>query len=109
MESRSQVVFPSNQELLPEKRFLYFANLAKAAGALSTRTAHTAVQLRLSLNARQVMTQMAKWLMIGSDPLAARVAALKPHIHVFGHTHFAWNMALHGECMGLFACRSFGQ
>ncbi len=33
----------------------------------------------------------------GSDPLAARLAALKPHIHVFGHTHFAWNMELHGR------------
>lgn len=43
------------QALLPEKRWLFYPNLAKACG---------------------------------SDPLAARVAALKPDVHVYGHTHF---------------------
>ncbi|KAK2080575.1 hypothetical protein QBZ16_000429 [Prototheca wickerhamii] len=27
----------------------------------------------------------------GSDPLAARVARLRPAAHVFGHTHFSWD------------------
>jgi hypothetical protein len=44
------------QALLPEKRWLYFPNLAKAAG---------------------------------SDALGARVAALRPDAHAFGHTHFS--------------------
>lgn len=27
---------------------------------------------------------------VGSQPLGARVAALQPDLHVFGHTHFGW-------------------
>lgn len=49
--------------LLPEKRFLFFPNLAKAAG---------------------------------SAPLGARVAALGPDIHGFGHSHFAWDASVGG-------------
>ncbi len=30
----------------------------------------------------------------GSIPLAKRIAALKPDIHLFGHTHFAWDAML---------------
>ena len=52
------------QELLPEKRFLYFPLLARVAG---------------------------------SEPLAGRVAALRPDIHLFGHTHFSWDATLHGQ------------
>eukprot|EP00434_Breviolum_minutum_P002574 symbB.v1.2.002275.t1/scaffold122.1/size316190/8 len=44
--------------LLPEKRFLFFPQLAQAAGSLY---------------------------------LQKRVAHLKPQIHLFGHTHFAWD------------------
>lgn len=55
--------FLPHQELMPEKRFLYFSHLAKVAG---------------------------------SDPLAARVAALRPDVHIFGHTHFSWNMHMSG-------------
>jgi predicted phosphodiesterase len=43
------------QQLLPEKRWLHFPNLAKACG---------------------------------SDYLGARVTALQPDVHVYGHTHF---------------------
>ncbi|EFJ47257.1 hypothetical protein VOLCADRAFT_105217 [Volvox carteri f. nagariensis] len=46
------------QELLPEKRYLTFPNLAKA---------------------------------VGSRFLAERVRRLRPHLHLFGHTHFAWD------------------
>ncbi len=53
--------FVPDQRLLPEKRYLTFPNLAKAAGSL---------------------------------PLGARVRALAPDIHVFGHTHFAWDAKL---------------
>lgn len=56
--------FLPRPELLPEKRFLYFPNLAKAAG---------------------------------SAALGRRVAALRPDIHVFGHSHFAWDSTLDGE------------
>ena len=28
---------------------------------------------------------------VGSAPLGERVAALQPHLHVFGHTHFGWD------------------
>lgn len=28
---------------------------------------------------------------VGSAPLARRVAALRPAVHVFGHTHFGWD------------------
>lgn len=52
------------QELLPEKRFLYFPLLARVAG---------------------------------SAPLAARLPALRPDIHLFGHTHFSWDATLHGQ------------
>ena len=52
------------QELLPEKRYLFYPNLAKAAG---------------------------------STPLAQRLQALQPDIHVFGHTHFSWDATLAGE------------
>ena len=48
----------------PQKRFLYFPNLAKA---------------------------------VGSDPLAARVAALRPALHLFGHTHFSWDATPLGD------------
>lgn len=51
------------QELLPEKRFLYYPNLAKA---------------------------------VGSRFLAAQVTALQPDIHIFGHTHFAWDQTVKG-------------
>ncbi|CAK9113809.1 unnamed protein product [Durusdinium trenchii] len=44
--------------LLPEKRFLFFPQLAEAAGSLF---------------------------------LQERVRALKPQLHLFGHTHFAWD------------------
>lgn len=50
-------------ELLPEKRFLFFPNLAKASGSV---------------------------------PLQRRLEALKPDIHVFGHSHFAWDACLGG-------------
>lgn len=33
---------------------------------------------------------------VGSDPLASRLAALRPDVHVFGHTHFSWDASLHG-------------
>jgi hypothetical protein len=52
---------PCLQELLPEKRFLFYPNLAKA---------------------------------VGSAPLAARLAQLSPDVHLFGHTHFAWEARL---------------
>ncbi len=32
---------------------------------------------------------------VGSSYLAARVAQLRPHMHVFGHTHFSWDSQLH--------------
>ncbi|PSC74940.1 Metallo-dependent [Micractinium conductrix] len=57
--------FLPHQSLIPEKRFLMYPNLAKA---------------------------------VGSAPLAARLARLRPDprqpgpdIHLFGHTHFAWD------------------
>ena len=28
---------------------------------------------------------------IGSQPLANRIHALQPNLHVFGHTHFGWD------------------
>ncbi|KAF5842687.1 hypothetical protein DUNSADRAFT_5763 [Dunaliella salina] len=46
------------QDLLPEKRFLTFPNLAKA---------------------------------VGSQPLGERISQLRPLLHVFGHSHFAWD------------------
>lgn len=52
------------QVLLPEKRWLYFPNLAKASG---------------------------------SDYLAARVNALAPMCHVYGHTHFTQDQIIEGE------------
>ncbi len=33
----------------------------------------------------------------GSDLLEARVRRLKPLAHVFGHTHFSWDMAVEGQ------------
>ena len=53
--------FLPRPELLPEKRFLFFPQLAKAAGSL---------------------------------PLRTRVADLRPTLHLFGHTHFAWDQRL---------------
>jgi len=50
-------------ELIPEKRYLFYPNLAKA---------------------------------VGSTFLAHRVGRLQPLIHVFGHTHFGWDMNLRG-------------
>jgi Icc-related predicted phosphoesterase len=55
--------FLPHLELLPEKRFLYYPNLAKAVGSLS---------------------------------LQKRVRKLKPKVHVFGHTHFGWDMEIEG-------------
>ncbi|KAI7841790.1 hypothetical protein COHA_004514 [Chlorella ohadii] len=55
--------FLPDQSLLPEKRYLYYPNLAKA---------------------------------VGSDFLAARVAQLQPDLHLFGHTHFAWDACIGG-------------
>ena len=51
------------QALLPEKRYLFYPNLAKAAG---------------------------------SQPLARRLKALQPDMHVFGHTHFSWDACIGG-------------
>lgn len=51
------------QALLPEKRYLFYPNLAKAAGSV---------------------------------PLAKRLQALQPDVHIFGHTHFSWDTHLHG-------------
>ncbi|GLI67157.1 hypothetical protein VaNZ11_011370 [Volvox africanus] len=51
------------QELLPEKRYLTFPNLAKA---------------------------------VGSTYLADRILRLRPQMHVFGHTHFAWDAVRDG-------------
>ena len=53
--------FLPRQELIPEKRFLFFPNLPQA---------------------------------VGSNFLGARVARLKPDVHVFGHTHFAYDLTL---------------
>jgi len=33
---------------------------------------------------------------VGSDPLAARLQRLRPHCHLFGHSHFAWDQQLDG-------------
>ena len=33
---------------------------------------------------------------VGSHPLRERVAGLRPHVHVFGHTHFGWDAPLDG-------------
>jgi hypothetical protein len=49
-------------ELLPEKRFLFFPNLAKV---------------------------------VGSTLLGERVEALRPDVHIFGHTHFGWCVPRH--------------
>lgn len=51
------------QALLPEKRYLFYPNLAKAAG---------------------------------SHPLAQRLQALQPDVHIFGHTHFSWDTMIDG-------------
>ena len=96
---------------MPEKRFLYFSHLAKVAGELSSRRA---------ASWRLLYLPAADWLLslwcylsdidvesragaiqhvacrIGSDPLAARLAALRPDVHIFGHTHFSWNMQMDG-------------
>ena len=57
------------QALLPEKRYLFYPNLAKAAG---------------------------------SEPLAQRLRALKPDVHIFGHTHFSWDANIEGvQCAHL--------
>ncbi|CAD7696768.1 unnamed protein product [Ostreobium quekettii] len=50
-------------ELLPEKRFLYYPNIAKV---------------------------------VGSDPLKRRIQKLRPHLHIFGHTHFGWDAVVDG-------------
>ncbi len=55
--------FLPSQQLLPEKRFLLFPNLAKA---------------------------------VGSVPLLHTLLALRPQLHVFGHTHFAWDAEASG-------------
>ena len=33
---------------------------------------------------------------VGSLPLGRRVRALRPHMHVFGHSHFGWDQTLDG-------------
>ena len=50
--------FLPEPKLLPEKRFLFFPQLAKASGSLF---------------------------------LQRRLKTLKPQLHLFGHTHFAWD------------------
>ena len=55
------------QALLPEKRYLFYPNLAKAAGSV---------------------------------PLAQRLRALTPDVHVFGHTHFSWDADIEGVQSG---------
>lgn len=50
--------FLPRPELLPEKRYLFYPNLPKAAG---------------------------------SRTLGARVQRLRPHCHIFGHTHYGWD------------------
>ncbi|CAJ1390409.1 unnamed protein product [Effrenium voratum] len=55
--------FLPRPELLPEKRFLFFPQLAAFAG---------------------------------SQFLQRRVQRLNPQLHLFGHTHFAWDQALEG-------------
>lgn len=41
---------------------------------------------------------------VGSAPLAARITAVSPHIHIFGHSHFSWDMSLDGKA----ACTAVG-
>ena len=33
----------------------------------------------------------------GSVPLGQRVAALKPDVHIFGHSHFSWDTTINGK------------
>tara|TARA_B110001452_G_scaffold89952_1_gene73862 strand:- start:94 stop:1227 length:1134 start_codon:yes stop_codon:yes gene_type:complete len=33
---------------------------------------------------------------VGSRPLGERVAALRPHVHCFGHSHFGWDLTVEG-------------
>ena len=33
---------------------------------------------------------------VGSLPLGRRVRAMRPHMHVFGHSHFGWDQTLDG-------------
>jgi Icc-related predicted phosphoesterase len=33
---------------------------------------------------------------VGSTPLQERVEALRPDIHLFGHTHFGWDQTIDG-------------
>eukprot|EP00920_Eleutheroschizon_duboscqi_P031214 GHVT01075483.1.p1 GENE.GHVT01075483.1~~GHVT01075483.1.p1 ORF type:complete len:394 (+),score=18.58 GHVT01075483.1:549-1730(+) len=55
--------FIPNENLLPEKRFLFYPDLPSACG---------------------------------SHFLRERIASLCPHAHIFGHTHFGWDMNLEG-------------
>jgi hypothetical protein len=34
---------------------------------------------------------------VGSLPLGRRLQRLRPDIHIFGHTHFAWDATIDGE------------
>ncbi|KAK2077297.1 hypothetical protein QBZ16_004931 [Prototheca wickerhamii] len=51
------------QELIPEKRFLFFPELPTVSGSV---------------------------------PLSRRVQDLQPDLHVFGHSHFAWDATIRG-------------
>ena len=51
------------QELIPEKRFLFFPELPTVSGSI---------------------------------PLSRRVQGLQPDLHVFGHSHFAWDATIRG-------------
>jgi len=56
---------------------------------------HFVPRVELSLEKRYLfLPTLAK--AIGSEPLRARVEALRPDMHVFGHTHFGWDATLDG-------------
>ena len=68
-------------DLLPEKRFLRVPFLVKPEIVLEFMRSWFLLQSKIC----------------GSDFLNERLLRLKPDIHVFGHTHIAWDITLDGK------------
>jgi hypothetical protein len=69
--------------LHPDPSVGALASTAASYECMRTRT-HTHVHTCLQAKA------------VGSDFLWARLRALQPHLHVFGHSHFAWDAHVQG-------------
>ena len=70
-------------------------NLHSSSEDFSISISHFLPDQRLMLEKR-FLTYPNLFKAVGSEPLGRRIKSLQPNMHVFGHSHFSWDMRLDG-------------